>query len=140
MTALSRTTKPYLKEFHEEAGRFVLGLRTLTESKSYGFDALKRKPVINDEFDGKPVVVVFRPESAGGRAFVRQAKDQALNFKLTDDPNRMKDAETGSTWNLETGKCESGNLEGSQLEEIPAVVSFRRVWEIFYPENERYGG
>ena len=136
--ALSRTSGDFIKEFHEDANRFVLGLRTLTEAKSYSFSVLQKQPVVNDEFDGEPVVIVFRPERAGGRAFVRKAGEQTLRFEAADDGTAIKDVETGSIWNPETGACESGRLKGKQLEEIPAVVSFRKAWNVFYPESETF--
>lgn len=149
VTALSRTSQRFLKEFHADEGRFVLGLRSLSKSKSYGLDTLKKTPVINDEFNGDPVVVVFRAESAGGRAFLRTLdeageKDEpvALDFesKLAKqgEAERMKDRGTGSLWNPETGVCEQGSLKGKQLKEIPAIISFRKAWEAFYPDDERF--
>lgn len=136
--ALSRTSREFIKEFHENTDRFVLGLRTLKKSKSYSFSVLQQLPVVNDEFGENPVVIVFRPESAGGRAFIRKVDEQVLNFESIDGGKSIRDAETGSIWNPETGVCESGDLEGKKLEEIPAVVSFRRAWNAFYPESETF--
>ena len=150
VTALSRTSDRFLKEFHEDQRRFVLGLRSLNKSKSYGLDTLTATPVINDEFDGDPVVIVFREASAGGRAFLRTNNDDkgnadneiVLEFegKLAKegDEFRMKDRGTGSLWNAETGLCEQGSLKGRRLKEIPAIISFRKAWETFYPDDERY--
>ncbi len=134
--ALSRTHRDFVKEFHEAPNRFVLGLRTLTEARSYSFDILRQKPVVNDVFAEKPVVVVFRPDSAGGRAFDRRVEGKTLTFQAAGD--EMRDAETGSTWDLESGACTAGALQGKRLSEIPAIVSFRRAWEVFYPESESY--
>jgi len=136
--ALSRTSREFLREFHEDAGRFVLGLRTLTTAKSYGFAVLQKEPVVNDEFDGEPVVVVFRPDSAGGRAFIRKVAGRTLAFESADQGKAFKDDVTGSVWNPETGICESGRLKDQKLEDIPAIVSFRKAWDVFYPESESY--
>lgn len=136
--ALSRTADEFRKEFHQNYQRFVLGLRTLEEAKSYGFDALQREAVINDDFAGDPVLLVFRPAAAGGRAFIRKANDRTLQFSTDDNGQTLTDAETGSTWNPETGVCISGAMKDAKLEEIPAIVSFRRAWDAFYPDSAAY--
>lgn len=133
--AMSRTSREFVKEFHEAPGRFVLGLRTLTEARAYTFDALRRQPVVNDAFNGEPIVIVYRPESAGGRAFVREVNSTTLQFKLSD-AGELKDEKTNSSWNPETGVCEAGQLKGQRLKEIPAIVSFGNVWKTFYPDGE----
>ncbi len=53
-------------------------LRTLSKARAYPFDTLRRAPVINDTFDNEPVVLVYRPESAGGRAYVRESGGNLL--------------------------------------------------------------
>ena len=136
--ALKRTSREFVKAFHENAGRFVLGLRTLEKARSYGFDVLQKTPVVNDEFDGTPVVIVYRPESAGGRAFLRTVDGETLRFESSDAGKTIIDTESGSTWNPETGLCENGKRKGQKLEEIPAIVSFGKSWYMFYPESERY--
>ncbi|MFT5467539.1 MAG: hypothetical protein ACI8UO_002644 [Verrucomicrobiales bacterium] len=136
--ALKRTSREFVKEFHEDVDRFVLGLRTPLVAKSYGFGVLKEKRVINDEFDGEPVIVVFRPESAGGRAYSRKLEGKTLQFESTNEGKSLQDVGSKSMWNPESGICESGALEGSRLDEIPAIVSFKRAWDVFYPESKPY--
>ena len=94
--ALSRTNRQFIREFHENVDRFVLGLRTLSVAKSYGFAALQKESVINDEFDDEPVMVVFRPDSAGGRAFIRKVEGRTLQFESEDQGKTLQDTETKS--------------------------------------------
>ncbi len=135
--ALKRTASEFDREFHEQPGRFVLGLRTLKEARSYSFDRLRKAQVINDTFAKQPVVLVYRSRSAGGRAFNRNTSKGPLTFEdLKGD--QMKDRETGSSWDVETGHCVKGSLKGAQLKEIPAIVSFTKAWHTFYPHSDRY--
>jgi hypothetical protein len=137
VVALSRTSREFVRDFHDKPGRFVLGLRTLTEARAYSFDILRRRPVVNDKFDGEPVVLVYRPESAGGRAFVREVNGETLEFALSGT-GALEDQKTGSRWNPETGTCEEGKWKGQQLREIPAIVSFEKAWKVFYPESDYF--
>ena len=136
--ALKRTSREFLKSFHEDPGRFVLGLRTPTAAKAYPFERLSERQVVNDRFDGRPVVLFYRPESTGGRAYLRQLGERKLTFEVGTKRGTFVDRETGSTWNPETGACEKGPLEGKRLEEIPAIVSFGKAWKAFYPETELF--
>ena len=136
--ALERTSREFLRSFHDDLSRFVLGLRSPGAAKAYPFPALERNRVLNDTFDGSPVVLFFRPDAAGGRAFVRRAGNRELFFQVDGEPLRFTDRETGSTWNPETGACEEGPLKGVRLEEIPAIVSFGKAWRGFYPDTEIY--
>lgn len=134
--AMSRTAHDFVKAVHEEPERFVLGLRTLKESRAYPFTELQNQPVITDVFAGEKVVVFYDAEGTGGRAFKVRVGERSLHFDLKD--GKRVDRETGSIWRLD-GRCESGELEGQQLEEIPAIPSFARAWAAFYPETSTFG-
>ena len=138
--ALDRTSQKFLRSLHDELPRFVLGLRSPSAAKAYPFPALKKEGALNDTFDGTPVVLFFRPDSAGGRAFERKTADRELSFQVDRQrqQQRFMDRETGSVWNPETGTCEQGPLQGNALEEIPAIISFGKAWKAFYPDSESY--
>lgn len=138
VVALDRTSREFIRSFHEDPRRFILGLRTLSAAKAYPFERLSEVQVVNDSFETRSVVLFYRPESAGGRAFLRRVGERELNFEIGEEEGSFVDRETGSTWNPETGVCLGGPLEGTRLEEIPAIVSFGKAWKTFYPDSEVY--
>lgn len=134
--AMSRTAREFVKEFHEKPGKFVLGLRSLGQAKAYPFETLMKTPVINDTFQGEPIVVLYDPEGTGGRAFSRKLGDRTLTFEKSGD--HFTDQQSKSMWNRR-GRCVEGDLKGEQLEEIPAIPSFAKAWKQFYPKTEIFG-
>jgi hypothetical protein len=56
---------------------------------------------------------------------------------LTFDANEesVQDVETGSTWNMRMGLATSGELEGTKLTALPAIVTFRSAWKRFHPHS-----
>ena len=51
----------------------------------------------------------------------------------------MSDAESGSTWDMLTGKAIDGPLAGTELERIKSVASFWFGWADFHPQTIVYG-
>lgn len=135
--SMSRTAREFVKDFHAQPGRFVLGLRTDEAATAYPFELLMEEGVVNDDFAGEPVAVFFDREGTGGRAFSRRLDEQTLTFKQED--GQLTDQETKSRWDAR-GTAVEGELKGKVLREIPAIPSFRRAWKVFYPQTRVYGG
>ena len=135
--AMSRTAREFVKAFQEDSSRFVLGLRSSeNEAKAYSFKELKATPVVHDTFAGDPVLLVYDHNATGGRAFIRRVGKDTLTFKRSAK-GVLIDAKTNSEWDT-LGRCVQGKLQGRQLTEIPAIVSFRTAWYAFYPKSLTY--
>jgi hypothetical protein len=52
---------------------------------------------------------------------------------------QLTDVETGSTWDVVSGKAKSGELVGATLLPLPAIVSFTEVWKGFHPDTTIVG-
>jgi hypothetical protein len=131
---LSRTSQDYVKAFYRQPAQFVLGIAGGGKAKAWGFDRLTKAPAVNDTWDGRPVAVLFDRASVTARLFVREAKGRELTFEAR--AGKVKDRETGSTWEPTTGRAVDGPLKGSQLEALPAVVSYRATWFAFHPASQ----
>jgi hypothetical protein len=131
---LRRTSKEYSTEFYRQPEQFVLGLAQGGKSKAWGFDELVKSPALNDTFDGQPVAVLFDRDSVTARLYSRQVNDRTLAFEVS--AGRIKDRETGSTWEPVTGRAVDGSLKGACLKALPAVVSYRKTWQAFHPNSE----
>ncbi|MCH8310873.1 MAG: DUF3179 domain-containing protein, partial [Chloroflexi bacterium] len=76
---------------------------------------------INDEIEGKKVVVFIQENGPSGSAFFSESDDKLLTFEI--DAGVITDNETGSLWNF-SGLAVSGPLEGQKLEAVPSRTSF----------------
>lgn len=129
---LSRTSKEYRTEFYRQPEQFVLGIAEGGKAKAWGLDRLVRALALNDTFDSQPVAVLFDRDSVTARLYSRKVKDRELTFEARG--GKIKDRETGSTWEPVTGRGVDGLLKGSHLQALPAVVSYRQTWQTFHPD------
>ncbi len=139
--ALRRTAKAYERSFYRDPARFVFGTVVDGHAKAYPFDALTRRPVVDDVIAESPVLVVFDSESTSAVLYSREIsgadeKTRVLSFAVEGD--RLRDRETKSEWDRTTGRATSGRLRGAQLRMLPALVSYRRAWKRFHPSSEYF--
>ena len=131
--------------------RLVATSRVLTIDGStpvaYPFSFLKESPVLNDSIDELDIVAFFdngtfsafndvsdsHQTSGSVAVFSRNVGGQTLNFEVSD--NAIRDANTGSTWNL-AGVATDGELAGTQLEPVVHANHFWFAWAVFKPLTE----
>ena len=126
----------------------VVALAEADSSVAYSMSALKDRPVVNDTFSGRPIVVLWAPGTssaldasaiADGRdvgstgVFGRELGGRVLTFESAG-PGSYQDAETGSTWNV-FGRATSGPLAGQRLESVPHGNHFWFAWAVFMPDT-----
>jgi hypothetical protein len=111
------------------------------------FSRLERKPVVELDADGDPVVVLFKRgvRSALDADSIADSRDAgtatALDRRvdgreLTLTPageGRFRDSETGSTWDI-TGRAVTGPLAGKQLRPVRHDVQFWFALAAFLPD------
>ncbi len=118
---------------------YVLGLVIDGKAKAYPYSVLSKQPVVNDVFQGIPILAVFEKDSATGMVFKRQVKDRVLTFKKTQPENYkgtfLTDDTTGSVWNGLTGKAVQGQMKGQRLKAVPVTPSFWFGWVDHYPKT-----
>jgi hypothetical protein len=89
--------------------------------------------VANDTLEGEPVAVALSADSVTVRAFRRRVGDRVLTLRA--DRDRLRDAETGSEWDLLTGRAGSGSLAGSALEAIVLTQALWYAWRSQRPDT-----
>jgi hypothetical protein len=110
---------------------FVLGIASSANAQAWEFEKLAQTPVLNDDWTGAPVVVVYDARHHAARLYERSIGERLLTFRLQDD--QLRDEQTDSTWNGLTGECTSGPLAGQKLVPLPTMVALRKAWRTFYP-------
>lgn len=121
---------------------YVLGLVMNDKAKAYPFSVLSRRPVLNDHFQGIPLLIVFDSESATGVIFKRTVGGKELSFKQTTAPDKkalfLADETTHSLWQGLTGTAVQGPLKGKRLKALPMTPSFWFGWVDHYPDTELF--
>ena len=49
--------------------------------------------------------------------------------------DQMRDEQTDSLWNRNTGAAVDGILKGKQLDQLVVIVSYARAWNVFHPDS-----
>jgi hypothetical protein len=116
----------------------------------YPFSRLKDEAPINDQVDGRQMVVFFDPDVASaldnslvseGRdvgaaaVFERTGGGRALTFEPGEKAGAFRDRQTGSTWSM-SGQATAGALKGTRLEQIPHDDQFWFALAAFFPGAE----
>jgi len=129
----------------------VINIFGINRDKVYPLSVIKEKKVINDVYEGNPVVVFYKKgalsvvdkrnisesKDVGSVAvFTPVIEDKKLIFSYSED-GVFQDEETGSLWNL-AGNCISGKLAGKTLEPILHGNHFAFAWFEFYPATDIY--
>jgi hypothetical protein len=130
---LDRTRRPFTREVFRQPGKFVLGIAAAGQAKAWSLADLERGPVRDDEWDGKPVLIVFDRRSGTARLYERTVNGRVLT--LHRDGRNIVDRQTQSTWDPLTGRAVAGPLTGRYLVALPAVVSYRHIWDRFHPSS-----
>lgn len=128
----------------------VTAVQTGENAVVYPFSRVAEEAPVNDEIDGRPIVVMFDPSVASalddaaiarGRevgaaaVFDRRADERELSFEPGPEPGIARDRETGSSWDT-TGRAIAGPLEGSELDQIPSDDQFWFAIAAFVSEVE----
>lgn len=128
----------------------VLGVVTENETRAYPFSTLNVVPILQQQVDDHPVLIVSKKgiASAVDKKLIRESKDtltaaaysrvvngKVLDFKLIDA--ELIDIQTNSRWSL-FGEAVDGPLRGKRLVKLDRGVYFAFVWLEFYPQSEIY--
>jgi hypothetical protein len=150
--------KPYNRFFSPDdvdprlpAMERIVDVRSAGEFKVYPFSAVEKSGVINDEFNGKNVVLLYQPGTISvlDEKEIKNSKDvgmvtvfnavldgEVLRFKKSD--GKFIDMNTNSVWDI-TGRCIEGILEGKDLQIEPHGNHFAFAWLSFHPDTKIYG-
>ena len=114
----------------------VLGITFNGVSKAYPVAILNWHEVVNDEFDGSPVVVTYCPLCGTGIAYHAGIDDRRLTFGVTgllyNSDMLLYDRQTESVWSQIRRQAVAGPLKGKQLE--PLVLMHTR-WTDWRRQN-----
>ena len=102
------------------ASEVVLGIAVGDMHRVYPVESLG-DAVLNDEVDGKRIVIMATTAGPAGFAYLSDLDDRPATFTLTD--GRFVDDLTGTTWSLD-GVGVSGPMTGARLIAVPSRTTF----------------
>ncbi|MFQ5998791.1 MAG: DUF3179 domain-containing (seleno)protein [Candidatus Bathyarchaeia archaeon] len=119
---------------------FVLGVVYNEIARAYPHQILAQHEIVNDNFNGKHLVVTFCPLCFTGIAFEPTIDGEPVEFgtsgKLYNSDLVMYDRKTGSYWSQITGQAIKGELTGLVLRQVPLDTIRWGDWKKLYPDTE----
>jgi hypothetical protein len=118
----------------------VVAVEVNDVAKAYPVRILMWHEIVNDEFDGVPVVVTYCPLCNTGISFRRPTIDgEILDFgtsgKLYRSNLVMYDRQTNSYWPQAFGRAVVGPLLGKELEPVATRLLSWADWRIAHPDG-----
>lgn len=110
----------------------VLGIARGDIAKAYPIKILDWHEIVNDEFNGEPVVISYCPLCGTGMAFDANVGGAARSFGVSgllyNSDVLLYDRESESLWSQIIRKSISGPLKGQVLEQIPMLHTTWHDW------------
>jgi len=130
--------REFRRDFYHHPEDFVLGIGDGRAAKAWGLEVLRQRSVLNDQWDDRPVLVVFHAASSTAALYERTLPTGVLTFRSAGD--KVVDEQGGSVWDPVTGEAESGPLRGRRLPRLPAILAKRQAWHACHPSLPAYIG
>ncbi len=132
---LSRTARNYVKRFYRRPQDFVFGWIENGQAYAAGFNVLIKNPVLNLKLAKSTMVVTFDKDTTAAHLFSSVVEERTLQF-VRDEQGRMRDTQTKTVWNSNTGMAVEGPLQGMRLQQLVGIVSYARAWNLFHPDTK----
>jgi hypothetical protein len=117
---------------------WIVGLEGRSAARAWPVRRLARPRLVNDDLETSPVVVILCSDDATVRVFSRRVGERTLTFLLASE-DRLSDRETGSHWDLMTGRAQSGPLVGHTLAPVLATSALWYAWKTYRPDTALWG-
>ncbi len=117
----------------------VLGVFHNGMAKAYPISILNYHEIVNDFFDGDPVVITYCPLCGSGIAFDAKIRDEANTFGVSgllyNSDVLLYDRQTESLWSQLMSKSISGPMVGEVLSMLPTDNTTWEKWNEKYPNS-----
>lgn len=117
----------------------ILGVHENGVAKAYPIKILNYHEIVNDKFNGKPVVVTFCPLCGSGIAFDAEIDGAALEFGVSgllyNSDVLLYDRQTESLWSQLEYKAISGPMVGKELTVLNTANTTWKNWKEKHPQT-----
>ncbi|MBU0646141.1 DUF3179 domain-containing protein [Patescibacteria group bacterium] len=119
---------------------YGLDLEIDGDHRFYPYQLMVWHEIVNDVFNGQPVLVTYCPLCESGVVFERRIGEQTVEFgtagRLWNNNLVMYDRQTQTWWSQILGQGVVGELAGRDLQRLPAQVMTWDAWKRQYPDGE----
>jgi hypothetical protein len=115
----------------------VVGIHEDDAATAVLLDSLSDLAVVQGSVNKTPVAVVS-VASRGGFGYDRRLSGRTLDFEA-GEKGRLRDLQTGSTWDPESGRALEGPLAGQTLRRIASRPAYWFIWVTFHPATDILG-
>jgi hypothetical protein len=112
----------------------VLGLEGHVEARAYLLRGLARERLLEETFEGAPILVYVSEDLATARVFERKIDGRTLSLRLTAE-GELEERETGSRFDPQTGEAKSGPLQGKKLLALVSTYAVWFAWKHYRPDT-----
>ncbi len=123
------------------AKELVVGLIIGQEARAYPLALVREVGLIQDELGGIPLLLVYDPSLGSIVVYRRDTIEPEigpLNFSLTAAEGQVQDAETGTHWDIRSGRALEGELIGSDLSRLSAPLVYWFAWSDIHTKTGVY--
>ncbi|QOS11778.1 DUF3179 family protein [Haloferax gibbonsii] len=121
-------------------GDEVVGVELGGVARAYPLAVLNWHEIVNDDFDGRPVVVTYCPLCGSAVVADRLAGGEPTYFGVSGllwmSDLVMYDDRTNSLWSQVLATAIRGELTGETLSLLPSTISTWGEWRTAHPETE----
>jgi Protein of unknown function (DUF3179)/CarboxypepD_reg-like domain len=117
----------------------VLGVEYNGQARAYPIRILDRHEAVNDEINGKPILITFCPLCGSGMAFDPLINGEKSTFGISgllfNSDVLLYDRETMSLWSQLETKAVSGAMSGNLLTHLPSYHMTWQEWKNKFPKS-----
>jgi hypothetical protein len=116
----------------------VIGIVVEGQAHAWPMGILIPHHIINESIQGRPVTAAYCPACRSGYVYEPVVDGQRLTFEPVSVHRRnmiMRDRETGTIWQHETGEALMGKYKGKILEVLGGEQSNWKAWRGEHPET-----
>jgi hypothetical protein len=121
-----------------KAKELVAGVQVGEEARGYPFEIVHSNGLINDRLNDIPLLLAFIHDLETVAVYRAEANGQALTFSDGSEPGLMRDDQSGSLWEVQTGQAVDGPLAGSNLPRLAAPLVFWFAWSDIHTNSDVY--
>ena len=118
----------------------VLGIEFNGEHRAYPIRILDRHEAVNDEINGKSVLITYCPLCGSGMAFNPNINGEKRTFGISgllfNSDVLLYDRETMSLWSQIESKAISGSMSGALLTHLPTYHLTWGEWKDKFPKSK----
>ncbi len=116
----------------------VEGLNLGDHQIAFPLELLQDQGILQLELGPYPLVAVYSGLRQSSFFYLRQDRDEVLDFTLSERGELLIDNQTGTSWDISTGLAIHGLNQGHQLQSLPSQLAFWFAWTGFFPETDLF--